>query len=214
MMTRKKNVTETVTPAAQRSPWRHLPNILSLSRLALVPLIFWLSLSGANFLALLVFLLGPITDLLDGYLARRFGWESDFGSRVDPIADRVFVLCLMPLLWYYGAIAPLYAALVVMRYAIQLSVIPVLRLWLKKPFRVAPDWISKLAALVVFVVLGMGFADQVAIELFPDTSSEEVLFQRSMTALAVTGTLLEIWILCRFVPRYRQIVRGTHDTFE
>lgn len=196
------------------SRWRQLPNLLSATRIALIPVIIWYSLNHEYLSALLVFAVGALTDLLDGYLARRFGWQSHFGSLLDPIADRVFVLCLIPLLWYFDAIGTAYTVLVVVRYVIQLSALPVFILWLKIPFRVAPDWISRLATLIVFAVLGMGFADLLAIELFEEGSGAVTIFEHTMDALTLIGCLLEIWILFKFVPRYWQIIRGRHDTFE
>ncbi|QIL90696.1 hypothetical protein GNX18_13685 [Microbulbifer sp. SH-1] len=207
---RNRAATEDMTS----SRWRHLPNLLSATRIALIPVIVWLSLIHEHMLALLVFAAGALTDLLDGYLARRFGWQSHFGSLLDPIADRVFVLCLIPLLWYFDAIGTAYTVLVVVRYTIQLSALPVFILWLKIPFRVVPDWISRLAAVVVFAVLGMGFADLLAIELFDESSGAENTFEHTMDALTLIGCLLEIWIMLKFIPRYWQIIRGRHDTFE
>ncbi|WP_158681603.1 CDP-alcohol phosphatidyltransferase family protein [Microbulbifer pacificus] len=208
---RPKAAEENVVPASR---WRHLPNLLSSVRIALIPVIIWLTLTHEHQWALGVYCVAALTDLIDGLLARRFGWISRLGSFLDPIADRVFVLCLIPLLWYFDAIGAAYTVLVVVRYTIQLSALPVLMLWLKKPFRVAPDWISRMAALVVFLVLGMGFADLVAIEMFEEGSGAENIFDHTLEALTLLGCLLEILVLYRFVPRYWQIIRARHDTLE
>lgn len=196
------------------SRWRHLPNLLSCSRIALIPVIVWLTLGNDYQWALATYCLAVLTDLLDGKLARRYAWVTRFGSFLDPIVDRIFVLCLMPLLWYFDAIDPVYTVLVVVRYTIQLSVLPVLMGWLKKPFNISPDWLSKLAALVVYAVLGMGFADLLAIELLDEGSGADNVFDHTQDALSFLGTLLEIWVLYRFVPRYWQIIRARHDTLE
>lgn len=196
------------------SRWRHLPNLLSYARIGLIPVIFWLTLNHEHLWALIVYGLAALTDLLDGYLARRYGWETRYGSFLDPIVDRIFVLCLIPLLWYFDAIGTVYTALVVVRYTIQLSALPVLMGWLKIPFNVSPDWISKLAALVVFVVLGMGFADLLAIELIDESTGADIIFEHTLEALTFIGCLLEIWILFKFVPRYWQIIANRHDTLE
>lgn len=196
------------------SRWRHLPNLLSFSRILLIPVIIWLTLNNEYQWALVIFCVAALTDLLDGLLARQFGWVTRFGAFLDPIVDRIFVLCLIPLLWYFDAIGPVYTGLVVLRYAIQLSALPVLIGWLKKPFNIAPDWVSKLAALVVYAVLGMGFADLLAIEVFDEGSGAENIFDHTLDALTLLGTLLEIWVLYRFVPRYWQVIRARHDTLE
>ena len=213
-MTRKKRTKVYEEDVASISRWRHLPNLLSISRIALVPVILWLTLTQEYEWALITYCLAALTDLLDGRLARRFRWRTRFGSFLDPIADRIFVLCLIPVLWYLDAIGSVYTALVVVRYAIQLSVLPVLMGWLKKTFNIAPDWISRLAALVVYLVLGMGFADLLAIGMFDEASGAENVFDHTLRALTLIGCILEIWVLYRFVPRYWQIIRARHDTLE
>jgi CDP-diacylglycerol---glycerol-3-phosphate 3-phosphatidyltransferase len=70
-----------------------LPNILTGSRIALVPALFWaLSLGGAQgfLVALLIAILAELTDLLDGAIARRFNQQSEFGAQFDPLADSLY----------------------------------------------------------------------------------------------------------------------------
>ena len=68
----------------------NLPNILTLSRIAVIPLIFvsiyWTSFAWAMFAGIL-FVAASITDYLDGYLARAWNETSAFGRLLDPIAD-------------------------------------------------------------------------------------------------------------------------------
>ncbi|WP_299598099.1 CDP-alcohol phosphatidyltransferase family protein [uncultured Microbulbifer sp.] len=213
-MTSKKGSSTTDASPVPPSRWRHLPNVLSISRVVLILPIIWLSLAQQHLWALVVFGVAVVSDLLDGFLARRYNWQSHLGSLLDPIADRVFVLCLIPLLWYFSAIGTAYTILVVVRYAIQLSILPVLLLWLKKPFRVAPDWVTRFAAMLVFLVLGLGFADLVVIEYFDKSTAADKVFQRTLHALTFLGCLFELVILYRFVPRYWQVLRDKHDTFE
>jgi cardiolipin synthase (CMP-forming) len=73
-----------------------LPNILSLLRLAGVPLVLWLILGPqADGLAVLVLALGGITDWLDGHLARAWHQTSRIGQMLDPIADRLYILAVL-----------------------------------------------------------------------------------------------------------------------
>ncbi|MCQ3829938.1 CDP-alcohol phosphatidyltransferase family protein [Microbulbifer elongatus] len=200
--------------AQSQSPWRHLPNGLSLLRVACIPVVVWLSLTDQHFAALVVFLAGALTDFLDGWLANRFQWHTRFGSYLDPVVDRLYILCLIPLLWHFGAISSTYTVLVIVRFTIQLSAFPVLLGWLKKNFYAKPGWLSRSAMLIAFLVLGMGFADQIAIERFDESSAAENIFDSTMEALTVIGCILEIWVLIKFVPRYWDIIRGRADTFE
>ncbi|MBB5211775.1 CDP-alcohol phosphatidyltransferase family protein [Microbulbifer hydrolyticus] len=211
-MTRKTGAGSAAANLAPHSPWRHLPNLLSISRVLSIPIIFWLSLSQENLWALVVFGYCAVTDLLDGFLAKRFGWDSRFGALLDPVADRIFVCSLIPLLWHLDAINSAYTLLVVLRFSIQLSVFPVLFWWLKRPVRVIPGLLSKAAMALAFVVLGMGFAKQLAIEMFSKASGATVVFDHTLDALTVIGCLLEVWVLIKFLPRYWDIIREREDT--
>ena len=73
-----------------------LPNLLSLLRLAGVPLMLWLILGPqADGLAVLVLAAGGLTDWLDGYLARAWHQTSRLGQMLDPIADRLYILAVL-----------------------------------------------------------------------------------------------------------------------
>jgi CDP-diacylglycerol--glycerol-3-phosphate 3-phosphatidyltransferase len=82
----------------------NLPNSLSLFRVACIPLLMlflFFPYKLTSFLAALVFALASITDLLDGYLARRHHMETTFGQFLDPLADKLIVsaalIMLIPL---------------------------------------------------------------------------------------------------------------------
>lgn len=67
-----------------------IPNLLSVFRLLLIPVIVWLYRREQNhFLALLVLMLSGATDLADGYIARKWDLVSDLGKALDPIADKL-----------------------------------------------------------------------------------------------------------------------------
>jgi len=78
-----------------------LPNLLSIFRIALVPLlVYFLTYSdpASSAWAVSIFLLGAVTDYLDGYLARRNQSVSELGKILDPIADKVFVVAALIML--------------------------------------------------------------------------------------------------------------------
>lgn len=83
-------------PASPPSAW-NLPNLLTMSRLLLVPVFGWLLLTengqstGHRLAALGVFAIAMVTDSIDGDLARRRGLVTDFGTVTDPIADKALM---------------------------------------------------------------------------------------------------------------------------
>lgn len=77
-----------------------IPNILTISRFFMIPPFVWLYVYEKNYpAAAVILLLSGLTDVLDGYIARKFNMSSDFGKAVDPIADKLtqvtMLICLM-----------------------------------------------------------------------------------------------------------------------
>jgi CDP-diacylglycerol---glycerol-3-phosphate 3-phosphatidyltransferase len=76
-------------------PGKAIPNVITVARIALCPVIFALIFVPsftARFVAWLLFLVAAFSDLFDGHLARKHGWISDFGKLVDPIADKLLLV--------------------------------------------------------------------------------------------------------------------------
>ena len=72
-----------------------IPNILSLLRLALIPFIVW-SYSIKKFIAsAILIVISGITDVVDGFIARKFNMVSDLGKALDPIADKLTILFIL-----------------------------------------------------------------------------------------------------------------------
>jgi cardiolipin synthase (CMP-forming) len=78
----------------------NVPNLVTLSRIVLIPLIIglyylpseWVGLDVKNTAATAVFILAAVTDWLDGYLARKLNQMSAFGAFLDPVADKLIVV--------------------------------------------------------------------------------------------------------------------------
>jgi CDP-diacylglycerol--glycerol-3-phosphate 3-phosphatidyltransferase len=74
------------------------PNVLTFSRLALIPVLVIVYYAGGHMFASAIFILAGITDWLDGYLARRLDQQSRFGAFLDPVADKLIVTIALVLL--------------------------------------------------------------------------------------------------------------------
>lgn len=99
-----------------------LPNLLTLLRLALVPVLWVLMLVyRLDYWALGVFVLATATDVLDGYLARRWHSITDFGKLMDPLADKLMVLSVLATLLIRGIIPWQPVALLATKELIMLS---------------------------------------------------------------------------------------------
>jgi CDP-diacylglycerol--glycerol-3-phosphate 3-phosphatidyltransferase len=82
-----------------------IPNGLTVFRLALIPVFVALLLTsdgGHSWAAAIVFAVAGVTDQIDGWLARRWHVESNFGKIADPLADRLMIDAAVILLWHAG----------------------------------------------------------------------------------------------------------------
>ena len=96
----------------------NLPNALTTVRVGVVPLVMYLVLSdrpSALLWATAVFTAAALTDLLDGYLARRWGQVTTFGKVIDPLADKLLVLGALLALLPLGRVSPWLAFLLLGR---------------------------------------------------------------------------------------------------
>ena len=79
----------------------NLPNKLTLLRIILIPVfmeVLYLGFHGASWVALAIFIIASLTDLLDGKIARKYNLVTDFGKFADPLADKMLVTAAM--LWF------------------------------------------------------------------------------------------------------------------
>lgn len=152
-------------------PWKQyysIPNSLSFSRLLAVPLMVFLAFQGYQQWFMVVIGLMVITDLLDGLLARLFKQESEFGSKLDSIADLFTCYGLVLSIWYLWPEQLLqqkcYILLSLLAY-----LVPIFTCLIK--FHRLPSfhtWSAKLATAIGLpvLVLWIGFDVPLAMQLF------------------------------------------------
>lgn len=143
-------------------PLRALPNALSGLRLLLSVPVAWAIQHQASHVALLLLVTAGVTDVLDGWLARRYGWQTEFGAFLDPAADKVLMGTTFIALAWTGHVAVWLAALVVGRDLLIAGGAIVYRLRYR-PFVHAATQLGKASTLVqmtlvVVVVAGIGLA--------------------------------------------------------
>jgi CDP-diacylglycerol--glycerol-3-phosphate 3-phosphatidyltransferase len=88
---------------------RHLPNIITFSRIGVLVALIWLVFepwTGAATLAFFCILYGSVSDFLDGYIARKYGFITNFGKIMDALVDKCMTLGSFALLLYVGLLQP------------------------------------------------------------------------------------------------------------
>jgi cardiolipin synthase (CMP-forming) len=140
-----------------------IPNIITLTRILLVPIIVWAIASGEMEIAFAIFIVAGVSDAVDGFLAKRFNMTSELGALLDPLADKALLVSIYIALGLWGAVPHWLVILVVSRDI--MIVAAVIVSWLfDKPVAMKPLMVSKLNtvaqvafAALVLASLGFGF---------------------------------------------------------
>jgi cardiolipin synthase len=133
---------------------RHLPNLITALRMLLVVPLCWLIDDARYEGALVIAAIAGLSDAVDGWLAKRFGWQSWLGGVLDPIADKLLLIAAFFWLAFAGDVPAWLAALVVARDLVIVAG-AIAYHYLIGRFDAAPSRLSKLTTLVQIVfVLG------------------------------------------------------------
>src|SRR5208283_4056362 len=120
-----------------------IPNLITLGRIILVPIVVWAIMSEEMRLAFFLFLAAGISDAVDGFLAKRFHMASELGRYLDPLADKALIVSIYISLGIAGALPIALVILVVSRDIMIISAF-ILSWLLGKPMPVRPLPVSKL----------------------------------------------------------------------
>jgi cardiolipin synthase len=152
----------------------NIPNLLTLLRIILVPVIVILLIQGSFLKALAVFIVAGLTDILDGFLARILKQQTVLGAYLDPIADKALLASSFVTLSILHVIPGWLAVIVISRDFIILLGISVLSI-LSITVEIRPAFVSKVTtALQLITILG------------------------SLAGKSFPGTLDEMWILALY----------------
>jgi cardiolipin synthase (CMP-forming) len=125
-----------------------LPNGLCVLRMLLAVPTAWLLLQGEYALTLGVFVIAAVSDVADGYLAKKFHWQSELGKALDPLADKLLLMTTFIALAWVHLVPQWLAALVVVRDVVITGGAIAYRMLYGPLTGAAPTVISKLNTLV------------------------------------------------------------------
>ncbi|GAX89641.1 CDP-alcohol phosphatidyltransferase family protein [Effusibacillus lacus] len=149
----------------------NLPNVLTMIRLGLVPLYFIAFFSDSSWnmaYALGILALAGLTDLLDGYLARKYNWITPLGIILDPLADKLMMLAVILSFILDGRISWWAAGLLIIR---DVAMIVVSAFFHTRGKRIVPAvWWGKLTTVLYYItVVAIMFKWKIAIALLWST---------------------------------------------
>lgn len=134
-----------------------IPNLITLARILLVPVVVWAIASGQMLIAFVLFLAAGVSDAVDGFLAKRFGMTSEIGAYLDPLADKVLIVSIYVSLGIMEGLPRWLVILVVSRDF--LIVGGILFSWLvDKPVDIRPHPVSKANTAAQIVLAGLVLA--------------------------------------------------------
>ncbi len=135
------------------------PNLITLGRVILVPVVFWLLVSGNMRWAFAAFVCAGVSDAIDGFLAKRFNWQTELGAYLDPLADKLLIVSIFIALGVLAALPSWLVIAVVSRDI--LIVLAVLLSWLlSHPVKIKPFAVSKANTLAQIVLAATVLADE------------------------------------------------------
>lgn len=168
-----------------------IPNVLTLLRVALIPVLVvlvYLPYDWRHLAAAAVFLLAALTDWFDGYLARRLNQSSAFGRFLDPVADKLMVAAALVLLvqWHADNLLVVVSAIVIVSREITISA---LREWmaeLGKRASVAVSFVGKLKTTLQMTSITVLLLHHPTLDVLG-------------LALLVVAAALTLWSMCVYL---------------
>lgn len=131
-----------------------IPNLITIFRLLLVPLVIVMIMQGQWPTAFVLFVVAGISDAVDGFIARRFDMRSEFGAYIDPLADKALLVSIYVTLSIVGVL-PGWLAIVVVSRDVMIVAAVLLSWVMARPVEIKPLVVSKLntAAQIGFAAL-------------------------------------------------------------
>ncbi len=171
----------------------NLPNIITIFRIFMVPLIVWLIITGQYMVAFLVFVLAGMSDAVDGFIAKRFNQTTELGAYLDPIADKLLLVSIYVSLGFREILPPWLVIVVVSRDILIVGAL-VLSWLMERPVPITPLMVSKAntTAQIVLAALalgGLGFG----VEMYQLTIAMCILV--AVLTVLSAAAYLRVWLM-------------------
>lgn len=134
----------------EKEVFKHVPNILTMCRFVLVPFIFIAIVNENYLLAFILLTVSGLTDVLDGFIARKFNFITNFGRLMDPLADKTTQIFTLIALSFIGIIPNWILVVVFIKETIMVAGASFLY---GKKLVVSSRWYGKLATVVFYIAI-------------------------------------------------------------
>lgn len=130
--------------------FKHVPNILTIIRFLLIPVIILFAFQDNYVATIIVLTISGLTDILDGYIARKFNFITDFGKLMDPLADKATQIALLGTLTIQKIIPLWIIVIVLIKEFLMVSGASFLY---GKELVVSSKWYGKLATVLFYIAI-------------------------------------------------------------
>lgn len=134
--------------------FKHIPNILTVIRFFLIPFIVSYIVQGNYILAFIFLTISGLTDVLDGFIARKFNFITNFGKLIDPLADKTTQIAVLATLALQNTI-PMWILIVVILK--EFAMISGASFLYGKEFVVSSKWYGKLSTVLFYIAIVSSF---------------------------------------------------------
>jgi cardiolipin synthase len=170
----------------------NIPNVITLGRVILIPVIFWLLVSGNMRAAFIAFVCAGVSDAVDGFLAKRLDLRTQLGAYLDPLADKLLVASIYIALGVLTALPSWLVIAVVSRDI--LIVLGVLLAWvIGHPLKMHPALVSKLNTVFQIVLAATVLAD-LGFDLGLDLVRQFLVWTTGVLTVLSLATYLHTWL--------------------
>ncbi|GAB4542211.1 MAG: CDP-alcohol phosphatidyltransferase family protein [Thermodesulfovibrionia bacterium] len=133
---------------------KNLPNILTMTRILLLPFFATSLIYNGYLYALIIFIMAGITDILDGYIARMKRQVSELGTILDPVADKFIIITSFILMTVNGIIPKWLTIVVISRDVIVITGVIILYFVINQ-MKVEPSILGKISNILQYLLIGL-----------------------------------------------------------
>ncbi len=169
-----------------------LPNLITIFRFLLVPVVIYALLHGAMATALIVFIIAGASDAIDGIIARFFDQQTTLGAWLDPLADKALLVSVFISLAIIGTLPDWFVFIAVSRDALIMGAVAISSL-VGDPLEVKPLFISKATTLAQIVLASLFLAVE-AFGLFPANFLLVAVWFTAGLTIASGASYLHVWM--------------------
>jgi cardiolipin synthase len=182
-----------------------LPNLITLARLALAPAFVLVLMDGDYVAALVIFAVAGLSDGVDGFIAKRFHYESRLGAILDPAADKILLVSAYVMLTVLGHL-PVWLVIVVAFRDLLIVGGYLLYTSMYGPVHMRPSALSKLNTFMQLALVAAVLSEQAAARYFP-AAMQALVYAVFLTTVASGAHYLWAWGVMKEIEPARRARR-------